>query len=409
LSKATAPTNVGSGGNLKAMKGQAEEAKKDSKDAPSTLQVIGDNSAGFLLKQSDKNDWTKRWFVLNEKTCKLAYTKKPEERNFRGVIALDECILEDGPEKENGAEEANGKSSKSKKASNGTAEDPTANLIFRVSHKVAYKTVLKAHHSLILKAENMAEKLEWMSKIRACLEPPGKGGSAKDSSIKNSTVFDSSLSRSTSTDSSVEMSSVLRRPTDPEEDLRLMAQEVRDYVEAVLNSLAANVPKAVVLCQVERAKDAMLNQLYSSISVQATGRIEELLQEDQEVKARRERCHKQAAALTKLTKQLSLQEARTAVSSGFQDSSESKTGGMPEAEDWRVAFEEAATTKPSYSNSPSRTARSASPLVANGRHISRSSNHGDGDENGDAGSISRRTPGRLPPPPPPTGAPMYKY
>jgi len=37
---------VGSGGNLKAMKGQAEEAKKDSKDAPSTLQVIGDNSAG---------------------------------------------------------------------------------------------------------------------------------------------------------------------------------------------------------------------------------------------------------------------------------------------------------------------------------------------------------------------------
>lgn len=82
---------------------------------------------------------------------------------------------------------------------------------------------------------------------------------------------------------------------------------------------------------------------------------------------------------------------------------------MPEAEDWRVAFEEAATKKPSYSNSPSRSARSVSPLVANGRHISRSSNHGDGDENGDAGSISRRTPGRLPPPPPPTGAPMYKY
>lgn len=57
-------------------------------------------------------------------------------------------------------------------------------------------------------------------------------------------------------------------------------------------------------------------------SVHATGRIEELLQEDQEVKARRERCHKQAAALTKLTKQLSLQEARTAVASGFQDSCE---------------------------------------------------------------------------------------
>lgn len=39
------------------------------------------------------------------------------------------------------------------------------------------------------------------------------------------------------------MSTVLRKPSDPEEDLRIMAQEVRDYVEAVLNSLSANVPK----------------------------------------------------------------------------------------------------------------------------------------------------------------------
>jgi dynamin GTPase len=40
-----------------------------------------------------------------------------------------------------------------------------------------------------------------------------------------------------------------RRPVDPEEELRLMAQEVRDYVEAVLNSLAANIPKvSTYLC-----------------------------------------------------------------------------------------------------------------------------------------------------------------
>ena len=74
-----------------------------------------------------------------------------------------------------------------------------------------------------------------------------------------------------------------RRPADPEEELRWMSQEVRGYVEAVLNSLATNVPKvklapvcyshsfgllpkktfhgfcewkqAVVLCQVEKAKE----------------------------------------------------------------------------------------------------------------------------------------------------------
>lgn len=36
---------------------------------------------------------------------------------------------------------------------------------------------------------------------------------------------------------------MVRRPADPEEELRWMAQEVRGYVEAVLSSLAANVPK----------------------------------------------------------------------------------------------------------------------------------------------------------------------
>lgn len=47
--QATAPTTVGSGGNLKGMKGQAEEAKKEDKDAPSALQTVGDNSAGMVL------------------------------------------------------------------------------------------------------------------------------------------------------------------------------------------------------------------------------------------------------------------------------------------------------------------------------------------------------------------------
>ena len=36
---------------------------------------------------------------------------------------------------------------------------------------------------------------------------------------------------------------MVRKPVDPEEELRWMSQEVRGYVEAVLNSLAANVPK----------------------------------------------------------------------------------------------------------------------------------------------------------------------
>ncbi|KAK7256213.1 hypothetical protein RIF29_29651 [Crotalaria pallida] len=72
-----------------------------------------------------------------------------------------------------------------------------------------------------------------------------------------------------------------------------MSQEVRGYVEAILNNLAANVPKAVVLCQVEKAKKDMLNQLYSSVSAQSNAKIEELLVEDDNVKHRRERYQKQ--------------------------------------------------------------------------------------------------------------------
>ena len=41
---------------------------------------------------------------------------------------------------------------------------------------------------------------------------------------------------------------MVRRPVDLEEELRMMAQEVRGYVEAVLNSLAANFPKVIHPC-----------------------------------------------------------------------------------------------------------------------------------------------------------------
>jgi hypothetical protein len=65
--QATAPTSLtGTGESLKSIK------DKDGKDAPSTLQTIGDHSAGYLLKRSPKNgEWNKYWFVLNAKTNRV--------------------------------------------------------------------------------------------------------------------------------------------------------------------------------------------------------------------------------------------------------------------------------------------------------------------------------------------------
>ncbi|KAK1370564.1 Dynamin GTPase [Heracleum sosnowskyi] len=388
LNRATSPQTGGqqqSGGALKTLKDKLSRTEKESPEAPAlkTAGPEGEITAGFLLKKSTKTDgWSRKWFVLNEKTGKLGYTKKQEERHFRGVITLEDCVIEDASEEE----EPPSKSSKDKKANGPDAGKP--NLVFKITNKVAYKTVLKAHSAVLLKAESMADKVEWLNKLGNVIG--GKGGQVKGD---NGTPMRQSLS-----DGSLE--TMTRRPADPEEELRWMAQEVRGYVEAVLNSLAANVPKAVVLCQVEKAKEDMLNKLYSSVSSQSTARIEELLMEDQNVKHRRERYQKQSSLLSKLTRQLSVHDNRAAAATGLSsDTSDiSPSSSRPSTgDDWRSAFDAAA-------NGRSDSFGSSSRLGSRG-HSRRNS---DPTENGDADSGSnpggRRTPNRLPPAPPSSGS-----
>nr|GMD23210.1 dynamin-2A-like [Ipomoea batatas] len=212
---------------------------KDAQEGPAlkTAGTEGEITAGFILKKSAKtNGWSRRWFVLNEKTGKLGYTKAQEERHFRGVITLEECNLEEIPDEE----ETPAKSSKNKKA-NGPDAGKGPSLVFKLTSRVPYKTVLKAHSAVILKAESLADKTEWLNKLRNVIS--SKGGQVKGEpapTIRQS-HSDGSLV-STNVHFQI-LETMTRRPADPEEELRWMAQEVRGYVEAVLNSLAANVPK----------------------------------------------------------------------------------------------------------------------------------------------------------------------
>ncbi|RRT84358.1 hypothetical protein B296_00011467 [Ensete ventricosum] len=88
--------------------------------------------------------------------------------------APQECNVEDLSE-----EDEPPKSSKDSKKSNGPEKGPS--LVFKITSKVAYKTVLKgnyvmlcehnnnrfsAHSAVLLKAENMADKVEWVNKIQ---------------------------------------------------------------------------------------------------------------------------------------------------------------------------------------------------------------------------------------------------
>ncbi|KAL1334402.1 hypothetical protein HN51_063324 [Arachis hypogaea] len=383
LSRATSPQQ--SGGNLKSMKEKSNQPDKDIQE-PSSLKTAGPDgeiTAGYMLKKSGKGSgWSRRWFVLNEKSGKLGYTKKQEEKHFRGVITLEECNIEELSEDD----EAPAKSSKDKK-SNGPDSGKTSNLTFKITNKVPYKTVMKAQSTVLLKAESMADKVEWINKLRNVAQSKGGQVIGEQGFPMRQSLSDGSLD------------TMARKPADPEEELRWMSQEVRGYVEAVLNSLAANVPKAVVLCQVEKAKEDMLNQLYSSISAQSSAKIEELLQEDQNVKRKRERVQKQSSLLSKLTRQLGIHDNRAAAASTWSDGgsaieSSPRTSGASSGDDWRSAFDAAANGP---SDLPSR--------YGSGGHSRR---YSDPSQNGDlssgSNSGSRRTPTRLPPAPPPSGS-----
>ncbi|KAH0913398.1 hypothetical protein HID58_036719 [Brassica napus] len=388
LSRASSPQPDGpiAGGSMKSMKDKPSPQDKESPEVSGlkTAGPEGEITAGYLMKKSAKtNGWSRRWFVLNEKTGKLGYTKKQEERNFRGTITLEECTIEELPEEE--VEKS--KSSKDKKANGPDSKGP--GLVFKLTCKVPYKTVLKAHNALVLKAESVVDKNEWINKLQKVIQ--ARGGQVVNVSMRHS-LSEGSIDK------------MARKPIDPEEELRWMSQEVRGYVEAVLNSLAANVPKAVVLCQVEKAKEDMLNQLYSSISAIGNERIESLIQEDQNVKRRRERYQKQSSLLSKLTRQLSVHDNRAAAASSWSDngapeSSPRTSGGSSSGDDWRNAFNSAANGAP---DSLSR--------YGSGGHSRR---YSDPAQNGEAespgsGSNRRTTPNRLPPGPPQAGS-SYKY
>ncbi|KAK7817989.1 dynamin-2b [Quercus suber] len=369
LNRATSPqTGEQTGGSLKSMKEKSGQQEKDVQQgsALKTAGPAGEIIAGFLLKKSAKtNGWSRRWFVFNEKTGK-------------------ECNIEEISDEE----EAPSKGSKNKKANGPVSKVPS--LVFKLTSKIPYKTVLKAHSAVVLKAESVADKVEWLNRLRK-VAGPYKGGEAKGES--------GFPMRHSFSDGSLD--SMVRKPADPEEELRWMSQEVRGYVEAVLNSLAANVPKAVVLCQVEKAKEDMLNQLYSSISALSTARIEELIQEDQNVKHRRERIQRQSSLLSKLTRQLSIHDNRAAAASSWSNGgggaeNSPRTTAPPTGDDWRSAFDAAANGSVDSYDDSSRFSRGHSRLYSdpaqNGDSNSSSSN-----------SSSRRTPNRFPPAPPQSG------
>eukprot|EP00850_Spirogloea_muscicola_P023439 SM000356S13443 [mRNA] locus=s356:62603:67527:- [translate_table: standard] len=374
-----------------------KEAAKESAPAAPLKEL-----AGFLWKKSDKNDWSKRWFALSDKTARLYYVKKPAETQPRGIVSLEECIVEEVVPPEELPPTGDVKDAGKLLASQ---------LSFKISNKTPYKVVVKGQYALILRADNAAEKTEWVTRIRACTRgskvptPTGSRAESPDTSAASSarpstTQPPSSGATFKRVDSAESFTTLRKQNLDPDEDLKVMTEEVREYVDSVLHNLANNIPKAIVLCQVEKVKETMLNKLYSSISGRPNEKIEELMQEDPVAKGRRERVKAQSSALAKLRKSLSFHEARASaqVLAGSGDGDGSGSGRLAEIEDWRTAFSEAGNDGDGREGSPVSILRApGTPQPVNGQYTT--ANGSMSDDN--VAAASGRRPGRLPPPPPP--------
>eukprot|EP00245_Coleochaete_scutata_P001746 TRINITY_DN121_c0_g2_i1.p1 TRINITY_DN121_c0_g2~~TRINITY_DN121_c0_g2_i1.p1 ORF type:complete len:663 (-),score=183.62 TRINITY_DN121_c0_g2_i1:1015-2724(-) len=305
--------------------------------------------AGYLWKQSKKGnkaeEWNRRWFVLNEKAGKLGYMKKPEDRAFRGTISLEDCLIEDI--EDDGS--ANGSAPRNAPMRPGAGTPPTppvsnSALSFKIRHTVSYKSVVKGHNALILKADKMEDKMEWVGRMRALMPaakekpppPPDAASSNSGGSVKKGVLERLGFGKDSSSNSAPAEKELGKKRLDPDEDLRVMAQEVRDYVDAVLSQLSINIPKAIVLCQVEKARSTMLNKLYGAISAKPDSSIEVLLQEDNDVRAAREQKKMQAEKLAVLKRQLSMHEA--GLDDGSLEPGSARANSFGGQDDWRDAF-----------------------------------------------------------------------
>ncbi|KAJ6696951.1 hypothetical protein OIU85_003325 [Salix viminalis] len=197
LNRATSPQTGGqqTGGSLKSMREKSNQADKEVQEASGlkTAGPEGELTAGFLSKKSAKtNGWSKRWFVLNEKTGKVSWLHK----NTRGETFSwchhsggMECNIEEVPDEE----EPPSKSLKDKKVKGPDTKAPAPSLVFKITSKVPYKTVLKAHSAVILKAESMADKVEWINKMLKIAQP-SKGGKMRGVSPEGGPAMRHSLS-----------------------------------------------------------------------------------------------------------------------------------------------------------------------------------------------------------------------
>lgn len=338
---------------------------------PPMLQQRADLKSGWLEKRAgdssnlsalpvDSWRWQKRWFVLAMEAGYLYYFPSPSDvavKSPKVVINMRECIVEDfQPE---GAGMPTRRSTQRLDNNAGSVS-----LLIRVSHRNPNLPVAKNHHQIILRAADAGDKYDWLARLRNATEPgsgTGKGPKISGSSSQYLTQGgpqsqqaqqqSQQLQRPNSADGKTESRGLfgrtLTKVTDQFtrftglgnskmgdvitvgsiQDLDAYYEKLGNfcgiYARAIYTRMAKTVPKAIILCQVIRSRDRLLDQLFNYISSLSPKEVEYMLQEDPVAGRRRTAAQQASKDLTEAAEEVrKLQEQRAALGPGRSESEE---------------------------------------------------------------------------------------
>ena len=304
----------------------------------------GDWKAGWLEKKTgdsatlssspmDSWRWQKRWFVLSVESGVLFYYPSPDDVNKKQpkvAMNLKDCIVDDFQ-----PEEGSSKKNTQRLEPDGSP----VSLVIRIQHKNPNQKVAKQHQALFLRAADAADKYEWLAILRHSSGPKQQAqGQQKQQNAQQlqraptGTQRGGLMSHSDSRSEKGLFGRTVDKVSNQFSKLTglggskmgdmIAAGSIQDldqyyeklgtfcglYARMTYNRMAKTVPKAIVLCQVIRSRDRLLDQLFQYLSTRTEKEIEFMLQEDPAVARRR-------AAASQASKDISdsLEEVRKIV------------------------------------------------------------------------------------------------
>lgn len=290
--------------------------------------------------------WQKRWFVLAMEAGYLYYFPSPNDVNVKApkvAINMRECVVEDfQPE---GAGMPTRRSTQRLDNNAGSVS-----LLIRISHRNPNLPVAKNHKEVIVRAADAADKYDWLARLRNATEAGAGTGKGPKIAGSSSQYLQgqpgSSSGRPNSPPSQQDRAGgifgrTFGKVTDrfakftglgssklgdvmavgSIEDLDAYYEKLGTfcgiYARAVYDRMSRTVPKAIILCQVIRSRDRLLDQLFNHISRLNPKEIEYMLQEDPTASRRRTAAQQAARDLMDAQEEVrKVQEKRAGVPAG---------------------------------------------------------------------------------------------